>query len=108
MAAVGGVAVVQFVAFIVGAGGRASLWPFLDNFLTTLGVPGGHFGTLGVHFGGLGPPGDPNGDSQGSKVDFLWILCALWDHLGGHFGSQFGICCTFLHQKLRLGCRPAF
>jgi hypothetical protein len=112
VAALGGVVAVRFVAFIVGAGGRASLCPFLDHFLT----PKPHFGrSLGVilaplrlHFGALDPPGGPNGDPQGSKVHFSWILGALGVPLGGHFGTILLTFSSLLVSKLQVALRTCF
>jgi len=60
---------------------------------TTLFVPpGGHFGTLWLHFVGLGHPRVPQRYPVVSEVDFSLIFGALGVPLGGHFGTVF---CNF-------------
>ena len=51
------------------------------------GIPGSHFATPELHFGGLGlPRGLPRGPLE-SKVDFGWILEFHALYLGTHVGT---------------------
>ena len=52
-------------------------------FEVILGSSGGHFGTLWLHFGGLGLPRGPQGDPLQAKADFQQI----W----GGFAPPFGV-----------------
>ena len=78
--------------------------PLFDSKTSIWGTLGGHFGTLWLHFGGLGLPGDTRGDPLGSKVDFWWILGAL----GGSFGVHFLNFCVFLVSKVAVGLQTCF
>ena len=55
-----------------------------DSKTCILGVPGDHFGTLGVHFGALGSQGTPK-VSPSAKREVSGRFCAL--DLGTHFGT---------------------
>ena len=49
-----------------------------------MGTPGGHFGDLGIHFGGPGRPLDTRGDVWGSDVVFLSVLGGFGVPVGEH------------------------
>ena len=51
-------------------------------FEVILESSGGHFGTLWLHFGGLGLLRAPQGDPLQSKVDFQWIWGGFAPPLG--------------------------
>lgn len=63
--------------------------PLFDSKTSSLGIPGGHFGTFGLHFGGLGLPRGPQRGPPESKVDFGWILGALGGVILGPFSLFF-------------------
>ena len=58
------------------------------SFEVILGSSGGHFGTLWLHFGGLGLPRGPQGDPLQAKADFqqIWggFAPPIW---GPNFGT---------------------
>ena len=96
MVAVKWAAVVPFVAFIVGAGVRASLWPFLDHFLTPTPLFGGSLGVILAPLGSIlvacGTPGYPKGTFWGQRLIFdgFWVPLgspwgSLWDNLSDCF-----------------------
>ena len=74
--------VVRFVAFIL-----LPKTVYLKSFWGPLGVilgsSGGHFGTLWLHFGGLGLPRGPHWEPLQAKADFQQI----W----GGFAPPFGV-----------------
>ena len=57
--------------------------PLFDSKSSILGTLGGHFGTLWLHFGGLGPP---RGRQGGTPWGQRWIFGGFWVPLGSPWG----------------------
>ena len=79
-----------------------------DSKTSILGTLGGHFGTLWLHFGGLGHPRVPQRCPLVSEIDFSLIFGALGLPLGCHFGTVLGDFLCFLMLKVEIGLRTCF
>ena len=82
--------------------------PLFDSKASIVGPWGDHFGTLWLHFGGLGDPRVPHRYPLVSEIDFSLIFGALGLPLGCHFGSVLSDFLCFLVLKVEIGLRTCF
>ena len=79
-----------------------------DSKTSILGTLGGHFGTLWLHFGGIGHPRGRQGGTPGIKGGFLVDFGYPWGPLGGSFWVHFVNVCVFFVSKVAVGLQSCF